>query len=103
MYHGSIWRTPAEGGEEVRITSPLDTVRSFELTRDGIWFQTVVVPGFEAAFYRLATGHVEKRIKVRVPAGLGFTVSPAQGPTRRLLFATPEFQDGDLWLVENFR
>jgi Tol biopolymer transport system component len=99
MFHGSIWRMPAEGVGEVQITSPLETVRSFELTGDGIWFQSMVPSGFEAAFYRFATARVERRIKVPVPAGLGFTISPAH----RLLFATTEVLNGDLWLVENFR
>jgi Tol biopolymer transport system component len=99
MFHGSIWRMPAEGGEEVEITSPLESVRSFELTGDGIWFQNVVPSGFEVAFYRFTTARVERRIKVPVPAGLGFTISRS----RQLVFATTEVLNGDLWLVENFR
>jgi Tol biopolymer transport system component len=97
----SVWRMPAQGGEEVPVIPSINNVRNFDVVDDGIYFETAVSRGqFSLCFYRFATGKSELIAKIDKEGYQCLSISPNR---RWLLFNALEERGGDLWLVENFR
>jgi Tol biopolymer transport system component len=99
----SLWKVPAEGGEEVQVISSI-LYDNFTGVEDGIFF--VQSPGknrFSLEFFDFESGKTTVICEPPAP-GWGLTVSPAmKGAPRSILFVHCRENDSDLMLVENFR
>jgi Tol biopolymer transport system component/DNA-binding winged helix-turn-helix (wHTH) protein len=107
----SLWKMPVDGGEESLVLESLTHYRSFEVTRDGIYFLPRPAPDGRAAirFYSFADGGVRTIREIEIhgrgdghkySGGGGFAVSP-DGAT--ILIVRHDLLGSDLMLVENFR
>jgi len=98
----SLWRVPADGGEETEILHAFDHPANFCVTDQGIYFVPVRNPaGIDAIqFLRLATGKIETAATIDKELFYGLTVSP---DGRWLLYSQLDQVICDLMLVENFR
>jgi hypothetical protein len=96
----SIWRVPAEGGEEIKVFDHLRDVHSFDVVDDGIYFIQSGNPQ-SIRFYRFGTGKDELVAPLKKTSWLGLSISP----DRRWMLVTQQstLAAGDLMMAENFR
>ena len=94
-----IWRVPAGGGEEQKITDGVYRY-SFNLTPQGLYFVSAPRLG-KRSFIRFvdrADQRVTDVFELPDPADLGLGVSPDY---RHLYFSKVDYSDSDIMLVEN--
>jgi Tol biopolymer transport system component len=93
-----LWRVPAEGGEEIRITGGV-AAQYFSVVERGVYFFSGWAnPSVRC--YNLATRKVETVATVEGEVAWGFSLSP---DSRWLLYSVYGTGGSDLMLVENFR
>jgi len=99
----SLWRVPADGGEEVRML-PSVLHDNFTVTEDGIIFiESPRENRYLLKSLELLTGKITTLCEPSNP-GWGLTVSPASGlAARSILYVNCRTDDSDLMLVEDFR
>jgi len=99
----SLWRVPADGGEETEILHAFDHPSNLYLTDQGIYFVPVRSPAWVASSiqcFRPATGKTNVVVAIDGDLYYGLTVSP---DGRWLLYSQLDQASCDLMLVENFR
>ncbi|MBS1827060.1 MAG: PD40 domain-containing protein [Acidobacteria bacterium] len=101
---GSVWRVPAQGGDEVPLDDSVRSLRlpqNFAVGKRGIYFASSPDPArqFELRFYSFATRTAEPIARIEGGLGNGMALSP-DGET---LAFTLERRSGDLVMVENFQ
>ena len=99
----SLWRVPADGGDETEILRAFDHPSNCCVTDQGVYFVPVRNAAGVASsihFLRLATGKVEVVTAVANDLHYGLAVSP---DGRWLLYSQVDQVICDLMLVENFR
>jgi hypothetical protein len=92
----SLWRVPANGGDEVQI---LETTcwMNFAVVEDGIYYQ---LARQAIEFYSFRRHSAETVVEPEKKLSLGLSVSPDR---RFLLYSQLEVDDSDLMLVDDFR
>jgi Tol biopolymer transport system component len=100
----SLWRVPADGGEETEVLHAIDHPANLCVTDQGIYFVPVRNPAGGGSsviqLLRLGTGKIEVVAAIDKDLYYGLTVSP---DGRWLLYSQIDQQSCDLMLVENFR
>jgi hypothetical protein len=101
----SLWRIPAEGGEEAEILPPgaLADPLSIWGARSGVYFQTrpnAGSGGWPVKLYRFADGKTVEVARTPQKMLLNFSVSPDE---KWMAWSQIDTATFDLMLVENFR
>jgi hypothetical protein len=97
----SIWRVPAQGGDETQVIPSVDW-QQFSVSAGGIYFTSQPDQGRRVSieFHDFATGTSRVAGEVEGPLSFGLSVSPDR---RSALVSKVERRGSDLMLVENFR
>jgi hypothetical protein len=95
----SVWRIPAEGGEETKVLDSTSCLGPFAVGKQGIYFITPSdSQGRDINFYNVSTGEIRQIL--RVEQAMYIAISP---DNRTLLYTQADHSGSDLMLVENFR
>jgi hypothetical protein len=97
----SIWRIPAEGGQETKIIDSVSTGGQWTVGPDGIYFFTTpdAKGRSQIRLYVFATQRVRKILTVERSVSIKIAVS---GDGRNIFYPQYDQQGSDLMLVENF-
>ncbi|MGH7494779.1 MAG: protein kinase domain-containing protein [bacterium] len=100
----SLWRVPAETGEEKQLIDKLSYWCNFAVVADGVYFipsrDTDSEEKDRVLYLNFADGKIKTIATLEKPASAGLAVSP----DRRFLLYTQLDQEGmDLFLMENFQ
>jgi Tol biopolymer transport system component len=98
----SVWQTPVDGGQEMRVTGPLGLQENFAVARSGIYFMS---PQDKSGHWPVQLfGFADRKSKtialIENYPEWGMTVSPDE---RWLLYPQLDAVEADLMVVENFR
>jgi hypothetical protein len=98
----SVWRMPAEGGEETKVLDSVHWMGLWTVSKNGIYFFTVPddLGHSDLNLYEFATGKIRKIETVERPLRIKIAVS---SDGRTVLYPQVDEADSDLMLVENFR
>jgi Tol biopolymer transport system component len=95
----TLWRTPVNGGEEIRILDSLFPLQ-WTLTASGIYFSAPSDSGPLIRFFSFRTRQITTIAPRELGGQYGISVSP---DGRFLLYSIAQIIGSDLMLVENFR
>jgi Tol biopolymer transport system component len=98
----SVWRMPADGGEETRVLDSTACGHAYAVWEQGIYFFTPTdKQGHrDISLHEFATGRARKILTIENPAVWAMAVSP---DGRTILYTQVDEAGSDLMLVENFR